>query len=180
MHAGWGYTHVDASGTPRGAQRGRQRPAKHRKGRALKGNKRAKGKSGRAGWDDEDDIAASEVPLVDPYGRVPGVPLAAPVVEGIFGWRWPLPQQNFDRSATHGRDTYCITLTGQMVLAAAHMRADEPCDVSVLESEQLGPLSCGKWQQHCYCQPLCSAAIASPYAQLVCWGQCLRWLWILW
>ncbi|KAL0025228.1 hypothetical protein WJX77_008845 [Trebouxia sp. C0004] len=94
---GWGYTHVDALGTPGGAQRGRQRPAKPRKGRALKGNKRAKGKSGRAGWDDEDDIAASEVPLVDPYGRVPGVPLAAPVVEGLYGWRWPLSQQNFDR-----------------------------------------------------------------------------------
>ena len=106
MSAGWGYTHVDALGTPRGAQRGRQRPAKPRKGRALKGNKRAKGKSGRAGWDDEDDIAANEVPLVDPYGRVPGVPLAAPVVEGIYGWRWPLSQQNFDRSATCGRDTH--------------------------------------------------------------------------
>ncbi len=116
MSAGWGYTHVDALGTPRGAQRGRQRPAKPRKGRALKGNKRAKGKSGRAGWDDEDDIAASEVPLVDPYGRVPGVPLAAPVVEGIYGWRWPLSQQSFDRSAICGRATYSITWTGQVIL----------------------------------------------------------------
>lgn len=43
----------------------------------------------RAGWDDEDEVVAPEAVVVDPYGRLPGAPLAAPVVEGIFGWRWP-------------------------------------------------------------------------------------------
>ncbi|KAL3149213.1 hypothetical protein ABBQ32_002039 [Trebouxia sp. C0010 RCD-2024] len=89
---GWGYTHTDALGTPRA--KGRHRPAKPRKGRAVKGNKRAKGKSGRAGWEDDEDVNGNEAPLVDPYGRVPGVPLPAPVVEGLYGWRWPqFPQE---------------------------------------------------------------------------------------
>lgn len=99
LFVGWGYTHVDLPGTPRGAQRGRHRPPKPRKGRALKGNRKAKGKPGRAGWDDEDEPGVSELPPVDPYGRAPGVPLAAPVVEGIFGWRWPISQHDLDRSA---------------------------------------------------------------------------------
>lgn len=162
MGAGWGYTHVDALGTPRGAQRGRQRPAKPRKGRALKGNKRAKGKSGRAGWDDEDDVAASEVPLVDPYGRVPGVPLAAPVVEGIFGWRWPLSQQNFDRSAICARDSLVQNMDVSSFLAAICMMEGIQCQLSVFECERFGPLSCGN------CQFVCSAAIASSHAQPVC------------
>ena len=172
MSAGWGYTHVDALGTPRGAQRGRQRPAKPRKGRALKGNKRAKGKSGRAGWDDEDDIAASEVPLVDPYGRVPGVALAAPVVEGIYGWRWPLSQQNFDRSDSWQRHlVQLIEWSG--FLAAICMMEGISCELYVLESERLGHLSCYR-QQHCCCQLSRSAAIANPYAHLVCQGQSQR------
>lgn len=95
LPVGWGYTHTDALGTPRA--KGRHRPAKPRKGRALKGNKRAKGKSGRAGWEDDEDVNGSEAPLLDPYGRVPGVPLAAPVVEGLYGWRWPLSPQELAR-----------------------------------------------------------------------------------
>ena len=97
MLAGWGYTHVDALGTPRGSHKGRHRPTKPRKGRALKGNKRTKGKSGRPAWDDEEEAAVVELPVADPYGRVPGVALAAPVVEGIYGWRWPISQQDYDR-----------------------------------------------------------------------------------
>ena len=45
--------------------------------------------SARTGWDDDDEVVAQEAAVVDPYGRLVGVPLAAPVVEGIFGWRWP-------------------------------------------------------------------------------------------
>ena len=93
LAAGWGYTHVDALGTPR--TKGRHRPAKPRKGRALKGNKRAKGKSGKGGWDDDEDATGNEVPLVDPYGRVLGAPL--PVVEGIYAWKWPSTSQELDR-----------------------------------------------------------------------------------
>lgn len=98
LDIGWGYTHTDALGTPRA--KGRHRPAKPRKGRALKGNKRAKGKSGRAGWEDEEDVNGTEAPLVNLYGQPPGVPLPAPVVEGLFGWQWPLTAQELARCVT--------------------------------------------------------------------------------
>ena len=48
------------------------------------------------------------------------------------------------------------------------------CDLYVLESERLGHLSCYNWQQHCCCQLSRSAAIANPYAHLVCQGQSQR------
>ena len=88
---------IDPLGTPRQGQKSRQRMTKPRKGRVLKGSKKAKGKSGRAGWDDEEDLAGNEVPLADPYGRVPPPALAAPVVESVYGWRWPLSQHDFER-----------------------------------------------------------------------------------
>lgn len=73
---------------------------KPRKGRVLKGSKKAKGKGGRAGWDDEEELAGPEVPLIDPYGKVVPPPLPAPVVEAVYGWRWPLSHQEHARQVT--------------------------------------------------------------------------------
>lgn len=110
----------------------------------------------RNGWEDEDEPAIPEVALVDPYGRpLPAAPLAAPVVEGIFGWRWPpaaRPEGQRPPDSQAGTPEGATPTLNSSYNTAEGFAEEAPAQVKPAGTTVLGPAAASA----CACCPICN------------------------